>query len=195
MRVIVGISGASGAIYGIRLLERLRDREEVETHLVISRAGRITLELETELSPTDVERLADVTHSPGDIAAPIASGSFPIDAMVVAPCSMKTLSAIVHSYSDDLLSRAADVMLKEGRKLILMPRETPLHLGHLRLLTQAAEMGARICPPVPAFYNQPETIDDIVQHSLGRVLDLLGLDADFVRRWGGPPPRSGPAES
>ena len=185
MRVIVGISGASGAIYGVRLLEVLRQAPEVETHLVFSQAGRLTVGLETGWKPDQVEELADEVHAAGNISAPISSGSFHVDAMVVAPCSMKTLSAIVHSYSDNLLSRAADVILKERRQLILMPRETPLHLGHARLLVQAAEMGAHLCPPVPAFYNNPRTIDDIVNHSVGRVLDLLGLDLGLVKRWGG----------
>jgi len=190
MKVVVGISGASGAIYGVRLLEVLREAPDVETHLVFSQAGRLTLSLETDWTADAVEALADETHGTGNIAAPIASGSFRADAMVVAPCSMKTLSAIVNSYSDNLLSRAADVMLKERRTLILMPRETPLHLGHARLFVQAAEMGAYLCPPVPAFYNNPQTIDDLVNHSVGRVLDLLGLDLGLVTRWEGPKPNS-----
>lgn len=185
MRVIVGITGASGAVYGVRLLEVLKNAPEVETHLVFSRAGQLTVGLETGLTQTDVEKLADKVHGPGDIAAPISSGSFPADAMIVAPCSMKTLSAIVHSYADNLLSRAADVMLKERRQLIVMPRETPLHLGHARLFVQAAEMGVHLCPPMPAFYNNPKTVDDIVNHSVGRVLDLLDLDLGLVKRWGG----------
>lgn len=189
MRLIIGISGASGAIYGVRLLEVLTDVEDVETHAVFSEAGRLTLGLETDWTVEAVEALADTAHGPRDIAAPISSGSFKADAMIVAPCSMKTLSAIVNSYSDNLLSRAADVMLKERRPLILMPREAPLHVGHTRLLHLAAEMGIVICPPMPAFYNAPQTVDDIVNHSVGRVLDLLGLDVGIVERWNGPASR------
>jgi 4-hydroxy-3-polyprenylbenzoate decarboxylase len=187
MRIIIGITGASGAIYGVRLLEVLRDVPEVETHLVFSRAGQLTVRLETGRTTSDVEALADEVHGPGDIAAPISSGSFRADSMIVAPCSMKSLSAIVHSYADNLLSRAADVMLKERRQLIVMPRETPIHLGHARLLVQAAEMGIHLCPPVPAFYNNPQSVDDIVDHSVGRVLDLIGLDLGLVKRWAGAP--------
>ena len=190
-RLVVGISGASGAIYGIRLLEVLSDFPEVETHLVISQAARLTIGIETKWSPEQVEDLADHTHGPRSIAAPISSGSFQTDGMIVAPCSMKTLSAIVNSYSEGLLARAADVTLKEGRALILMPRESPLHVGHTRLLHQAAEMGIHLCPPQPAFYNDPQTIADIVDHSVGRLLDLLGLDVGIVSRWAGPPTQAG----
>jgi len=186
MQIVVGISGASGAIYGIRALELLAGVANVTTHVVISQAAHITIKLETDLAVADVEALADVAHSNRDIAASIASGSFSADAMVVAPCSMKTLSAIVNSYSDNLLTRAADVMLKERRPLVLMPRETPLHVGHTRLLHEAALMGIHLCPPVPAFYNKPESLDDIVNHSVGRVLDLFGLDVGVVDRWTGP---------
>lgn len=190
MRLTVGISGASGVIYGIRLLEVLRDAPDVETHVVLSNAARMNVPIETKWTVDQVELLADHVHGFKNIAAPIASGSFPIDAMVVAPCSMKTLSAIVNAYSDNLLVRAAEVTLKERRPLVLMPRETPLHAGHTRLLHEAALMGAVVAPPMPAFYNEPQSLDDIVDHSVGRVLDLLGADTDLVRRWDGPPSAS-----
>ncbi len=185
MRVIVGISGASGAIYGIRLLQALHDIPDIESHLILSRYGRVNIELETDYSVADVEALADVVHSDRNLAASVSSGSFRCDAMIVAPCSMKTLSAIAHSHSDSLLVRAADVTLKDCRKLILVPRESPMHLGHLRLLVQVAEMGAVVAPPVPAFYNRPTSIDAMVNHTVGRLLDLLGLDAGLVERWAG----------
>ena len=187
MRLTVGISGASGVIYGIRLLEVLRDAPDVETHLVMSNAARMNVSIETTWTVDQVESLADHVHGFKNIAAPIASGSFPMDAMVVAPCSMKTLSAVVNAYSDNLLVRAAEVTLKERRPLVLMPRETPLHVGHTRLMHEAALMGAIVAPPMPAFYNQPQSLDDVVDHSVGRVLDLLGADTDLVRRWDGPP--------
>ncbi len=185
MRVIVGISGASGAIYGIRLLEVLRQQKDVETHLVFSSTARITIPHETGRSLNDVKKLADCTYKDSDLAATISSGSFKTDAMIVAPCSMKTLSGIVNSYADSLLQRAADVVLKEQRKLILMPRESPLHNGHCKLLYQASSLGAIIAPPMPAFYNHPQTLDDIVNHSVGRIIDLLGLDSGIVKRWQG----------
>ena len=185
-RLIVGISGASGVIYGIRMLEVLRAMEEVETHLVMSRFARMNVEIETPHDVEYVEDLADQVHSFGNQAAPISSGSFKTDGMVIAPCSMKTLSGIVHSAADSLLVRAADVVLKEQRRLVLMPREAPLHVGHCKLLYEAAQLGAVIAPPMPAFYNQPKTIDDLVNHSIGRVLDLFGLDAGILKRWGGP---------
>ncbi len=187
-RVIVGISGATGAIYGIRLLEILREVAGVETHLVLSSAARRTILLETSYSVEQVESLAGEVHRSGDIAASISSGSFRAAGMIVAPCSMKTLSGIVHSYSDNLLLRAADVVLKERRPLVLLARETPLHLGHLRLLVQAAEMGALIMPPVPAFYHRPSTLADVIDQTVNRALDLLGidLDQDLFPRWQGP---------
>ena len=185
MRLIIGISGASGAIYGIRLLEALRAQDDVETHLVMSATGRMNVRIETDWEVNDVEALADVVHRNNDIGAMIASGSYQSDGMIVAPCSMKTLSAIVNSYADNLLCRAADVMLKERKRLVLVPRESPLHLGHCRLLCQAAEMGVDIAPPMPAFYNQPQSVDDIVNHTGGRLLDLLGLASALVRRWTG----------
>jgi 4-hydroxy-3-polyprenylbenzoate decarboxylase len=186
-RLIVGISGASGVIYGIRLLEVLKAMGGVETHLVMSRYARLNIEIETTYTPQDVEALADVVHSFGNQAAAISSGSFRTDGMVIAPCSMKTLSAIAHSTADSLLARAADVVLKEQRRLVLMPREAPLHVGHCKLLYEAAQLGAVIAPPMPAFYSQPQTIDDLINHSVGRVLDLFGLDAGIIRRWEGPP--------
>ena len=184
-RLIVGISGASGVIYGIRMLEVLKTMDEVETHLVMSRYARLNIEIETTYTPQDVESLADVVHGFGNQAASISSGSFKTDGMVIAPCSMKTLSAIAHSSADSLLTRAADVVLKEQRRLVLMPREAPLHVGHCKLLYEVAQLGAVIAPPMPAFYNQPQTIDDLVNHSVGRVLDLFGLDTGILKRWEG----------
>ncbi len=185
MRLIIGISGASGAIYGVRLLETLREQDDVETHLVMSSTGRMNIQIETDWKIKDVESLADVVHRNNDVGAVIASGSFRSDGMIIAPCSMKTLSAIVHSYADNLLCRAADVMLKERKQLILVPRESPLHSGHCRLLYQAAKMGIDIAPPMPAFYNRPQSVDDIVNHTVGRLLDLLGLESGLVKRWSG----------
>lgn len=186
-RLIVGISGASGAIYGVRLLQVLRDVAGVETHLVMSQAARQTLSLETDLSLRDVQALADVVHDARDIAASISSGSFKTAGMVILPCSIKTLSGIVNSYTDTLVTRAADVMLKERRPLVLCVRETPLHLGHLRLMTQAAELGAVIMPPVPAFYHRPQTLDDVINQTVNRVLDQFDivLPEDLFTRWQG----------
>jgi 4-hydroxy-3-polyprenylbenzoate decarboxylase len=190
-RLIVGISGASGVIYGIRMLEVLKSIGGVETHLIMSRFARMNIEIETTHTPRYVENLADEVHNIGDQAACISSGSFKTDGMVIAPCSMKTLSAIANSSADNLLTRAADVVLKERRTLVLVPREAPLHVGHCKLLYEAAQLGAVIAPPMPAFYNRPQTIDDIVNHSVGRVLDLFGLDAGLVERWEGPNWRPG----
>jgi 4-hydroxy-3-polyprenylbenzoate decarboxylase len=184
-RLVVGISGASGVIYGIRMLEVLKSIGGVETHLVMSRFGRMNIEIETTHTPQYVEDLADEVHSIGNQAASISSGSFKTDGMVIAPCSMHTLSGIAHSSSNNLLVRAADVVLKEQRRLVLMPREAPLHVGHCKLLYEAAQLGAVIAPPMPAFYNRPQTIDDLVNHSVGRVLDLFDLDAGIVKRWVG----------
>ncbi len=186
-RLIVGISGASGAIYGVRLLEALQQVPEVETHLIMSNAARQTLALETDLSLRDVQALANVVHDARDIAANVSSGSFKTHGMVVLPCSIKTLSGIVHSYTDGLLTRAADVVLKERRPLVLCVRETPLHLGHLRLMTQAAELGAVIMPPVPAFYHRPQTLTDIIDQTVNRVLDQFDIElpADLFTRWQG----------
>ncbi|EPY8446280.1 UbiX family flavin prenyltransferase [Enterobacter hormaechei] len=186
-RLIVGISGASGAIYGVRLLQVLRDVAGVETHLVMSQAARQTLSLETDLSLRDVQALADVVHDARDIAASISSGSFKTAGMVILPCSIKTLSGIVNSYTDTLVTRAADVVLKERRPLVLCVRETPLHLGHLRLMTQAAELGAVIMPPVPAFYHRPQTLDDVINQTVNRVLDQFDIDLpeNLFTRWQG----------
>ena len=185
MKLIVGISGSSGAIYGIRMLEVLREVDDVETHLVLTPSARLTITAETDLTVAEIEAMAGTVHGYKDVAAPIASGSFRPYGMIVAPCSMKSLSAIVNSYADNLLIRAADVVLKEGRPLILMPRESPLHAGHCRLLHEAALMGISIAPPMPAFYNRPASIDELIDHSVGRVLDLLDIDAGIVRRWTG----------
>ena len=186
MRVIVGITGASGAIYGLRLLERLRQRESVQIHLILSRAGEKTLFLETGKRSAEVKALADVCHPIENIGSSLASGSYPVNAMVVAPCSIHTMSAIAAGITDNLLTRAADVTLKERRKLILAVRETPLHAGHLRNMLALAEMGAIILPPVPAFYHNPQTILDLVDHTVDRILDLLGLPDPQARRWGEP---------
>ncbi|KGA99904.1 UbiX family flavin prenyltransferase [Enterobacteriaceae bacterium RIT814] len=186
-RLIVGISGASGAIYGVRLLQVLRNVPDVETHLVMSQAARQTLSLETDLSLRDVQSLADVIHDARDIAATISSGSFKTSGMVILPCSIKTLSGIVNSYTDTLVTRAADVVLKERRPLVLCVRETPLHLGHLRLMTQAAELGAVIMPPVPAFYHRPQSLDDVINQTVNRVIDQFDIElpADLFTRWQG----------
>ena len=184
-RVIIGIGGASGVIYGVRLLEVLCDADDVETHLVISRAGQINLQVETDYALESVRELADEAHKISDIGATIASGSFKTHGMIIAACSMKTLSGVVNSYTEDLITRAADVCLKDRRRLILMPREAPLHAGHCELMMKAARLGAIIAPPMPAFYNRPETVDDIINHTVGRVLDLLDIDAGLVKRWKG----------
>jgi 4-hydroxy-3-polyprenylbenzoate decarboxylase len=184
-RIVVGMSGASGQIYGIRLLEVLREAPDVEVHLVMSQAARMTIAQETDWAPKAVEALADVSYRPADVGAAIASGSFETAGMVVIPCSIKSLSAVAHSYTDDLLSRAADVQLKEGRPVVLVVRETPLHLGHLELMAQAARIGCVIFPPVPAFYSRPQTIDDIVDGTVGRVLARMGFDNDLYYRWKG----------
>lgn len=190
-RLVVGISGASGVILGIRMLETLR-RLGVESHLVMSRAAEVTLAHETDWKVADVRALAHTAHGITDIAASISSGSFRTLGMIVAPCSIRTMSEIATGVTSSLLTRAADVTLKERRPLILMVRETPLHLGHLRTLTQLAEMGAVICPPVPAFYTRPRSVDDLVDHAVGRALDLVGLDSGRVRRWGEQPPAPPP---
>jgi 4-hydroxy-3-polyprenylbenzoate decarboxylase len=182
-RMIVGISGASGVIYGIRMLQLLRQLN-IETHLVMSRSAQVTLAHETDFSVADVRDLADVTYANTDIGAAISSGSFPVMGMVVAPCSIKTLSEIATGVTSSLLSRSADVMLKERRRLVLMARETPLHLGHLRSMAAVTEAGAIVYPPVPAFYARPKSVEAIIDHTLGRVLDLFNLDSQTVRRWG-----------
>ena len=184
-KVIIAIGGASGVIYGVRLLEVLRADPVVETHLVLSRTAGINLRIETDHSLDEVHGLADVVYKAGDLAAAISSGSFRTDGMIVAACSMKTLSGIVHSYTDDLVTRAADVCLKDRRRLVLMPREAPLHAGHCKLLYEAAQLGAIIAPPMPAFYNKPQSIDNLIDHTVGRVLDLIDIDAGLVDRWRG----------
>ncbi len=186
-RLIVGLSGASGIIYGIRLLEVLR-KSGLEVHLVMSRTAEVTLAHETDLKVADVKALADVVHSNTDLAAAISSGSFRTKGMIVAPCSIRTASEIACGVTSTLMSRAADVALKERRRVVLMVRETPLHTGHLRTLTHLSEIGAIIAPPLPAFYTRPETIDDIVDHSVGRVLDLFNIEAGLVKRWREPEP-------
>jgi flavin prenyltransferase len=185
-RLVIGISGASAAIYGIRALELLRAVAGIETHLVHTRTAERTIELETGYSMSGVRGLADVWYEPDDMAASISSGSFKTLGMIVAPCSMNTLACIAGGITKDLLTRAADVTLKERRPLVLMVRESPLHLGHLRRLLEVAEMGAVIAPPIPAFYQKPENIDDLIAHSIGRALDSLGLDLPFVKRWSSP---------
>ncbi len=183
-RLVVGISGASGVIYGVRMLGLLRETD-FETHLIISDSGRRNIEIETEYKAGEVESMADCVYEDRDVGAALASGSFLTCGMVVAPCTIKTLSGIANSYTNNLLVRAADVNLKEGRKLVLVVRETPLHKGHLRLMTMAADMGAHILPPVPSFYHQPKTISDIIDQTIGKVFDYLSVDHQLFRRWEG----------
>ncbi len=182
-RLIIALSGASGQIYGIRMLEILKQTTAVETHVVLSPSAAITIAQETDYTPKQVEALADVLYRPTDIGAAIASGSFHMDGMVVAPCSIKTLSSITNSYDADLITRAADVQLKEGRPVVLAVRETPLHLGHLRLMTQAAEIGCVIFPPVPAFYSLPKTLDDVIDGTVGRILARVGIPNEHYFEW------------
>jgi 4-hydroxy-3-polyprenylbenzoate decarboxylase len=184
-RLVVGISGASGVVYGTRLLALVAERPDVETYLVVSEAARLVIAREVEQTVEEIEDLADVTYRPDDLAAPIASGSFGTDGMVIAPCSIKTLSAVANSYAANLLRRAADVTLKERRPLVLVVRETPLHLGHLRLMARATEIGATILPPIPAFYGHPQTIDDLIDETLGRVLSHLGVENELYTHWEG----------
>jgi 4-hydroxy-3-polyprenylbenzoate decarboxylase len=184
-RLIVGISGASGTVYGVRLLEALRGTD-VETHLVMTRSAEITLAHEMDLKVKDVHALADVVYATADIGAAISSGSFRTEGMVVAPCSIRSLSEIAYGATTNLLSRAADVVLKERRRLVLLVRETPLHAGHIRAMQQATENGAIVMPPLPAFYARPKSVDDIVNHTVGRTLDLLGIENSLVKRWGEP---------
>lgn len=190
-RLIVGISGASGVVYGCRLLALLQGLA-VETHLVVSRSAEMTLALETGLKPAELRARADVVHAIGDLAAPISSGSFRTMGMIIVPCSIRSMSEIATGVTTTLLTRAADVVLKERRRLVLAVRETPLHAGHLRTMTALAEMGAVIAPPVPAFYARPQTIEEMIDHTLGRLLDLFGLDSGTVRRWGEAPPAEPP---
>ena len=182
-RIVVGISGASGVTYGVRMLDVLRETD-FETHLIISNAGRLNIKIETSYKPAEVEAMADFVYDHKDMAASLASGSYLTEGMVVVPCTIKSLSGIANSYNENLLVRTADVTLKEKRKLVLVVRETPLHVGHLRLMTQAAEMGAHILPPVPSFYHQPETIEDIIDQTIGKVLDFMGIEHDLFKRWG-----------
>ncbi len=182
-RIVVGISGASGVIYGIRILALLREKE-VETHLVISESGKKNIEIESDYSVRQVEAMADCVYDNRDVSSSLASGSFLTDGMVVAPCTIKTLSGIANSYTNNLLVRAADVTLKEKRKLVLVVRETPLHRGHLRLMTMAADIGAHILPPIPSFYHAPKTIDDIIDQTIGKIFDFFSIEHDLFRRWG-----------
>lgn len=184
-RIIVAITGATGAIYGVRLLQHLRAIANVETHLLLSEAGVLNLHQELDMNRKDVEALADVVHNVRDVGASIASGSFQSDGMIVAPCSMKTLAAVAHGLSDNLIARAADVTLKERRRLVLMVRETPFNLAHLRNMTAVTEMGGIIFPPLPGFYHRPASIDEMVDHTLGRVLDLFALPHTLAPRWSG----------
>jgi 4-hydroxy-3-polyprenylbenzoate decarboxylase len=187
-KLVIGVAGASGVIYAIRLLEVLRDVSDIETHLVLSKAAHKTIAYETDSTAKQIIALADVHHSIDNIAASISSGSFKTMGMIVVPCSMKTLSGIASSFSENLLLRAADVTLKDRRPLVLLPRETPLHLGHLRLMVQVTEMGAIVVPPMPAFYHKPKTVDDIVNQTVNRTLDIFGieLEHDLFDRWSGP---------
>jgi 4-hydroxy-3-polyprenylbenzoate decarboxylase len=183
MRIIIAISGASGVIYGIELLRELAKRD-IEVHLVISESGKKNIAIETDYSVGEVESMADRVYDNGDLGAPLASGSFLTNGMVVAPCTIKTLSGIANSYSENLIVRAADVVLKERRKLVLLVRETPLHKGHLQLMATAADLGAHILPPIPSFYHHPKTIDDLIHQTIGKVFDYLGIEHDLYRRWG-----------
>ena len=185
MVLIIGITGASGVIYGIKLLEVLSSKKDIETHLIISEAGEKNIRYETDWKVEQVKSLADFYYDIHDISARLASGSFKSDGMIIAPCSMKTLSAVSNSYADNLLTRSADVILKEGRKLVLLVRETPLHLGHLRNMERATEMGATIFPPVPAFYHKPQTIQELIEHTIGKVLDIFNIKHNLFPRWSG----------
>ena len=182
-RIIIGITGASGVIYGIEILRELT-KKDLETHLIISESGRKNIVLETDYSIRDIESMADKVYDSDDLETPLASGSFLTSGMIVAPCTIKTLSGIANSYSDNLLVRAADVTLKEKRRLVLLVRETPLHKGHLRLMSMAADMGAHILPPIPSFYNRPKTIDDIIHQTIGKVFDYFGIEHNLFKRWG-----------
>jgi polyprenyl P-hydroxybenzoate/phenylacrylic acid decarboxylase-like protein len=184
-RLVVGITGATGAVYGVRMLEALKTAAGWESHVVLSDAGALNLWHELKMKRKDLERIADAAYHPKDIAATIASGSFLTEGMVIAPCSMKTLAAVAHAHADDLVSRAADVVLKERRRLVLLPRETPLNLAHLRNMATVTEMGGIIFPPVPAFYALPKSIDDLVAHTVARVLDLFGIHSAKLARWQG----------
>ena len=183
-RIVVAITGASGSIYGVRLLQLLADVDDVETHLILSRAGRLTLAKESQLSPPAIAEFADVVHAPGDIGAPISSGSYRVHAMIIAPCSIRTASNIATGSTDELTSRAADVMLKEHHRLVIAIRETPLHQGHLEMLAKLARLGAIIFPPVPSFYHEPKTIESIVDQTCMRILDQIDIEVSAAPRWG-----------
>lgn len=185
MRLIVGISGSSGVIYGIRMLEKLAERDDVEVHLILSSAARMNIGIETDWTVGQVEALADVCHNNKNIGASIASGSFKTAGMIIVPCSIKTLSDVAHCHADNLIARAADVVLKERRRLVIVPRETPLHTGHCELMLKASQIGAIICPPAPAFYTNPQTIDDLIDHTVGRILDLFDIEDMSIQRWDG----------
>ena len=187
MKIIVGITGASGVIYGIRLLQVLSEAKDIETHLIISEHAEVNIKHETDWSVSDVKALANFNYDIGDVGACLSSGSFKRDGMIVAPCSIKTLSALAHSYTENLLIRAADITLKERRKLVLLVRETPLHLGHLKNMERLAEIGAIIMPPIPAFYHKPSTIQDIIDQTIGKVLDILDIEHHLFSRWTGMP--------
>ncbi len=187
MLLIIGITGASGVIYGIRLLEILSAEKDVETHLIISANAEKNISYETDWKLEDVKALASFSYGIDDISSRLSSGSFRRDGMIIAPCTVKTMSALANSYTDNLLTRAGDVTLKEGRKLVLLARETPLHLGHLRNMERLSEIGAIIMPPVPAFYHRPKTIQDIIDHTVGKVLDIFGIKHDLFQRWSGLP--------
>lgn len=187
-RIIVGLSGSSGVIYGIRTLQHLRQLPDVETHLVMSEGAALNVRIETDYSLETVTKLADVVHRPENLAATISSGSFLTDGMIVIPCSIKSLSGIVNSYGDTLLTRAADVCLKEKRKLVLVVRETPLHKGHLQMMARADDLGALILPPMPAFYHHPKSIEDLIDQTIGKAFDYLGIEHHLFRRWGEPKP-------
>jgi len=184
-RIVVGMSGSSGVIYGIRILEILKENPEIQTHLILSQAAKMNIAIETDWAAQDVEQLADEVHNNKNIGASIASGSFRTDGMIVVPCSMKTLSGIANSYAENLIIRAADVMLKERRQLVIVPRESPLHIGHCELMLKVSQIGAIICPPAPAFYTAPKTVDDIINHSVARVLDLFDIESGNLKRWQG----------
>lgn len=184
-RIVVGLSGSSGAVYGARLVEVLKEQPDIETHLVITKGARATLSYETTYEPEEVAGMADVVYDDNEMGAAIASGTFLTEGMVVAPCSIKTLSSIANSFDANLITRAADVCLKERRKLVLVVRETPLHAGHLRLMSEATTAGAVIMPPVPGFYTKPETVADIVDHTITKILDQFGIEAGLIERWSG----------
>jgi 4-hydroxy-3-polyprenylbenzoate decarboxylase len=185
LKIVIGINGATGVIYGIRLLQVLSGIEGIETHLLVTPAGEQTIEIETEYKARDIKALAHYWYRIDDIAACLSSGSFRHDGMIIAPCSMKTLSALAHSFADNLLTRAADVTLKERRRLLLLVRETPLHLGHLRNMVRVTEMGGIVMPPIPAFYHAPQTIQDIIDHTVGKALDLFDIEHGLFKRWAG----------